>query len=82
MATLVRHKPTGKHYVLVGAGFVGADRAGRRGLVGKVLGGGGKPDDVGMVAVCDRAGNICWADSDALAVVEIDGRHPAEIIPS
>ena len=79
MATIVQHHQTGRRYVLLGTGF-GAYSSSRPGVFFGSL----SPDEdsgtMDMVAVCDEAGQIGWVHSRELAVVEVDGRPPGELL--
>jgi len=40
-----------------------------------------KQDHMEMVAVCDAKGNILWAHTADIEVIEMDGRSPADLLP-
>ncbi len=75
MAVIVQAKKTGKRYVFLGTGF-GAYKATRpHALLGDWMA-HEEEGQITMVAVCDANGNIRWAHSDDLIVVEVDGNSP------
>ncbi|MBC8080583.1 MAG: hypothetical protein H7X86_09570 [Gorillibacterium sp.] len=72
MATIVLHKPSGVHYVMVGTGY-GAYKALRPSFLGGALFPHEESDEIPVAAVCDEHGNLQWYLTDDLQVVEIDG---------
>ncbi|WP_079914572.1 hypothetical protein [Paenibacillus sp. 32352] len=80
MATVVRHKESGKTYVLVGTGY-GAYKA----MLPSVLGGSLFPHEesaeIPLAAVSDRYGNIIWMLTEELQVIEIDGQPVQSFFP-
>ncbi|PZE19581.1 hypothetical protein [Paenibacillus xerothermodurans] len=72
MATIVRHTPTGRLYVLVGTGF-GATHAVMPSVLGGSLFPTEKVQEIPVAAVSDSLGNIAWLYTRELQVVEVDG---------
>ena len=79
MATIVKHAPTTKRYVLVGAGFGVFESSKPNWFLGNL-----KHDksegEHHMVCVSDPSGRLFWVDSDEIVVESIDGISPAEIL--
>ncbi|MCG8501252.1 MAG: hypothetical protein MJB12_12685 [Firmicutes bacterium] len=78
MAIKVKHRSTGKIYILLGTGL-GAYKATRPGLFfGNLL-----PEEesgtLERAAVCDESGNIGWCPTTELCVYEIDGKKIEEL---
>lgn len=80
MAVIVQAKKSGKQYVFLGTGF-GAYKAARPDVFLGNLWPTEEEGQITMVAVCDTKGNIRWAHSDDLVVVEVDGVSPAALLP-
>ncbi|MDP7078742.1 MAG: hypothetical protein QF415_02545 [Candidatus Undinarchaeales archaeon] len=79
MAIIVKEKETGARFVLLGTGF-GAFKAARPGML---LGNLSPTEDKGeftVLAVSDEKGEVHWIDSDAVVVVEVDGKHPSQYL--
>lgn len=80
MATLVKHKKSGKIYVLIGTGY-GAYKA----LLPSVIGGSMFPHEesaeIPLAALSDRYGNITWILTDELQVIEVDGQAIGDYFP-
>ncbi len=79
MATIVRHKESGKHFVFLGTGF-GAFKSARPGaFLGRML----PTEDEGvmtMVALGFPDGRILWSDSTQIEVVSVDGQPIKELL--
>ncbi len=79
MAVIVRHKASHTEFVLLGPGY-GAYMALRPGT----FFGNSRPHEESgelfKVATCDQKGIIQWFDAKDVAVVEIDGVSPSEIL--
>ena len=73
MAIIVKHRPSGDHYLLVGTG-VGTDQV----LPSSRLLKNWLP---ATVAVCDRQGEIVWLPATEVVVIEVDGTSPADLLP-
>ena len=75
MATIVQHKPTGAHYVVIGTGY-GAWASTR------VLPGGGlarvNTGTNPVIAVTGEKGEIGWLPTDEVRVISVDGKSPHE----
>ena len=77
MATIVLHKPTNTHYVLVGAGHAQQKvTVARRGIAGTTS--ATQPRQ--MLAVADAEGAIDWAPTDEFVVVTVDGTPPGALL--
>ena len=73
MATIVKHKATGRNYCLLGTGF-GVYQSSKPNMF---LGNWMADVDEGqfaMVCVCDNSGRISWVQAEDIAVVSIDGQ--------
>ncbi len=79
MATIVRYKPNGKNYILLGTGF-GAYQSSRPGIFFGHLLPNEEEGQVSMVAVCSQDGSIQWTHSNELTVVEVDGDSPSALL--
>ena len=80
MSTILKHKKSGKHFVLIGTGF-GAYKASHPSLIfGSLL-----PDEEygsqPMGAICDRKGAILWGASKDFTVVQVDSKPLASLFP-
>lgn len=77
MATIVQHKPSGEHYVVIGTGY-GAWAAVRP----SVLSGGGiarvNTGSAPLIAVVGEKGEIGWLPTDEVTVITVDGKSPHE----
>ncbi|MFE5323670.1 hypothetical protein ACFQ88_33795 [Paenibacillus sp. NPDC056579] len=73
MATIVKHKQSGKTYVLIGTGY-GAYKAMLPGVFGGSLFPQEESAEIPLAAVSDRYGNMVWMLTEELLVVEVDGR--------
>ena len=78
LVTIVKHKKTGKKYVLIGTGF-GMFKTVRASMWGGNLSPQLQSGEKTVVAVADREGAIKWIDSGSLRVLEIDGRSLEDI---
>ena len=72
MATIVLHKPSGNHYVLLGTGY-GAYQSYRPSVLGGDLFPHEQSGEIPVAAVSDEFGEIHWFLTMELQVVEIDG---------
>ena len=73
MAIIVEQLSTGNEYILVGTALgVDTGNLSSRFLKNWL------PD---KVALCDRDGKIFWLASSEVAVIEIDGEKPSELLP-
>lgn len=72
MATIVLHKPTGNHYVLLGTGY-GAYQSHRPSVLGGDLFPHEHSGEIPVAAVSDEFGEIHWFLTMELQVAEIDG---------
>jgi hypothetical protein len=77
MATIVQHKNTSAHYVLIGTGF-GAYKSQRPSFVGGNLFPHEEAGEIPVAAVCNNEGIIQWFYTDELTVIEIDGKPARE----
>lgn len=80
MAIIVRHIPSGNEYLLIGV-----DSGGKKGMSPPRLLRNLLAEEEGaaveQVALCDRKGRIFWLPTGEVAVSEIDGKPPSEILP-
>lgn len=72
MATIVLHKPSGIHYVLLGTGY-GAYQSHRPSIFGGDLFPHEHSGEIPVAAVCDEHGEIHWFLTEELQVAQIDG---------
>ncbi|HBE68773.1 MAG TPA: hypothetical protein DDW52_11560 [Planctomycetaceae bacterium] len=79
MVAKARWKKNGQIYLFLGVGF-GAYKAMAAGNFLQSFSPIEESDDVGMVALCDRDGNIGWVDYSEVEIIEIDGRHPSDFL--
>lgn len=79
MATIVRHKNTGRKYALLGAGF-GAYKATRPSFFGGNLFPNEDEGTIEAAAVSDSNGIIYWIPTNELQVLEIDGKSISDIV--
>ena len=79
MPTIVRHNPTGEHYILLGAGYSQWATARPGVFFGNLI-----PDEregqARLVCLCDAQGGIEWAHADRLTVVAVDDQSPADAL--
>jgi len=80
MATIVKHKESGKLFVLIGTGY-GAYKAMLPGVFGGSLFPQEESAEIPLAAVSDRYGNILWMLTEELQVVEVDGRPVGDYFP-
>ncbi|WP_028553046.1 zinc ribbon domain-containing protein [Paenibacillus sp. UNC451MF] len=73
MATLVRHKESGKTYVLIGTGY-GAYKSMLPGVIGGSLFPHEEAAEIPLAALSDRYGNITWMLTRDLQVIKVDGQ--------
>jgi len=77
MATIVREKKTGDHYILLGAGFGVFKSEKPNAFFGNWM-----PEksegQFPMVCLCGVDGKIGWALSEDVVVISIDGQTPTE----
>jgi len=79
MTTIVKHRPTGNEYILLGINGE-ANKANPSRFITELF--NQEKSEVSCSAtVCDVQGNIFLAYIDDLLVVEIDGLRPEEILP-
>ncbi|WP_127586234.1 zinc ribbon domain-containing protein [Paenibacillus koleovorans] len=81
MAMIVRHKPTGAHYVLLGTGF-GAYSSRNSSFLGGDLFPDEDYGEVRTAALSDAQGNILWLPTEELQVLEVDGRSVEQLLGS
>jgi hypothetical protein len=75
MVTIVETKKTHKRYILIGTGYGEYESA----TPGVFLGNLAPTINHGstkLVCVCDKLGTIDWLPSDAVTVIEVDGKSP------
>lgn len=79
MATIVRHRKTNTHLILVGTGY-GSYKSARSGILFGDLAPSEKRGVETMVAVGFPDGRIAWCDSSELQIVSVDGQAPDAIL--
>ena len=77
MATVVEHLPTGRRFLLMGAGY-GMSASSRPSFIGGALFPTTSEETMPLIAVCDATGAIGWLPAADLRVVSIDGVKPEE----
>lgn len=78
MATVVEHKPTGRRFLLIGAGY-GMFASSRPSFIGGALFPTTSEETMPLIAVTDATGQIGWLASSDLRVVRIDGVKPGVV---
>lgn len=79
MATIVKHKQTGKRYCLLGTGFGASQSAKPNAFFGNLLADVDEAEFT-MVCVCNSNGEIVWLPSAQLTVVSVDGQNASELL--
>lgn len=79
MPIVVLHKPTEKHYILVGTSY-SYFKDSRPSAFGGTLFPHEEEGEFEMAAVCDENGKITWLESRELIVIGIDKFSPSEIL--
>ena len=79
MATVVNHNPTGRRYVLVGAGFGAFQSKKPNWLLGDLMADTTEGQHA-MACVCDEAGRLRWVESAQLTVISVDGDSPSKLL--
>lgn len=79
MTTKARWKKDGKTYLYLGTGF-GAFKAMSAGTWMHSLLPDKESGEIGMVALCDKNGEIGWVDYEEVEILEIDGERPADLL--
>ena len=79
MVTKAKWTKNGKVYLFLGVGF-GAYKAMVAGNFLQSISPEVDSEKLGMVALCDRKGNVGWVDYSEVEIIEIDGRSPAELL--
>ncbi|MBI1391009.1 MAG: hypothetical protein GC154_21480 [bacterium] len=77
MATIVRHTPSGRRFVLVGCGYSSVS-PGRNGSAVNKPQGPIDEGEFGLAAVCDEDGKVYWCETRELEVENVDGHTPSE----
>jgi hypothetical protein len=79
MATIAKLRSTGRHVIVVGAGY-GMHSSARPGkLLGEMFP-AESSGDARLIAVATVSGEVCWCPSEEIEIVEIDGETPAELL--
>ena len=76
MTTIVKHRRTGNHYILLS---ITGNKANPSRFISELF--DRQKSEVSTAAVCDFQGNIFLAQIDELTVLEIDGKKPADLLP-
>ncbi|HCT46069.1 MAG: hypothetical protein CMJ35_04880 [Phycisphaerae bacterium] len=75
MPTIVRHNPSGKHYILLGAGYSQWATARPNRFFGDLF-----PlqseGQARLVCLCDAQGKIEWSYADRITVIAVDDQSP------
>ncbi len=75
MTTIVKHKESGKRFVVVGTGFA-AHIEKPSFFMGNKTGG---PRYFDMICCCNKSGELGWFKTEELKVETIDGKNPDEL---
>lgn len=79
MSTIVKHTPTGRRFIYLGAGY----HAHPNTPPGAALIGGSSQyseSERALAAVCDAEGRIYWCESKELTVESVDGSTPSDLL--
>ncbi|MDX9912183.1 MAG: hypothetical protein RBS39_10155 [Phycisphaerales bacterium] len=79
MATIIEHRPTGRRYILLGAGY-GVWASSRPNRVLGDLFAHDRSGENHMLYVCDADGDVFWLHPNEARVVEVDGRAPGGVL--
>ena len=79
MASIVKHKKSEKHFLLIGTGY-GAFQSARPGMFFGDLLPTQSEGVTTMVALGFPNGKILWCDSREVELVSVDGKSPSEIL--
>ena len=79
MATKVRHRKNGKTFLMLGTGY-GAFKAMAMANTFHAMNHEIDEGELGMIAICDSAGQIHWIDHRLVEVVEVDGVAPNQLL--
>lgn len=79
MPTIVRHNPTGDHYILIGAGYGKWASARPNRLLGDLFA-SDKSGETRLVCLCDADGKVEWAFDKHITVVSVDNQSPADTL--
>ena len=79
MATIVRHDPTNRKYVLIGSGFGAFQSKKPNWLLGDLMADTSEGQHA-MTCVCDSCGDLRWVESTQLTVISIDGSSPTDLL--
>jgi len=79
MTVKVKYKKNGEVYLLLGVGY-GAYKSQFAGTYIQSFQPETEQGELTMVAVCNREGEIRWADSGDFTVLEVDGLSPADAL--
>ena len=81
MATVVRHIPTNKKYVLLGTGFGAFQSKSQNPILGNLMS-DTTEGQFAMACVCDSQGEMLWVESTHLLIESVDGKTTNEILTS
>ncbi len=79
MATIVLHKPSGRRYILLGAGYGQWATARANALLGDLFP-AERSGHQHLLCLCDAEGKVEWAVPENCEVVSVDGRTPGEVL--
>lgn len=79
MPTIVRHNPSGKHYILLVAGYSKWATARPNRFFGDLFPHQSE-GQARLVCLCDAQGKIEWSYADRITVIATDGQAPAEAL--
>ncbi len=79
MSTIVAHKETGRHYLLIGTGY-SFFKDSRPSFFGGVLFPHEDEGEAMCAAICDEKGAIIWVQTSEIEVIEVNGVKVKEIL--
>lgn len=79
MSTIVVHKETGRHYLLIGTGY-SFFKDSRPNFFGGVLFPHEDEGEAMCAAICDEKGAITWVQTSEIEVIEVNGVKVKEIL--
>lgn len=79
MAIIVKHNPSGKHYILLGAGYGMWASARPNRLLGDLFA-ADRNGQSRLLCLCDEQGGVEWAYAERVSIVSVDGMSPAEVL--
>ncbi|MCA9277266.1 MAG: hypothetical protein KDA29_14685 [Phycisphaerales bacterium] len=79
MAIIVKHNPSGKHYILLGAGYGMWASARPNRLLGDLFA-ADRNGQSRLLCLCDEQGGVEWAYAERVSIVSVDGLSPSQVL--